>query len=186
MLLRLSALALMLAATVGAADPALQSARAKIEKLTNNKMKPGESVTFSLAETQAWAAAIVAEEVPQGIRDLKIELGEDTASSSAIVDLLKVQQSRGKPVGWAVTMFQGEHPLKISVRVNSGGGKITVNLTRLELSGVIVEGTPLDFLIKNFFLPLYPDAKIGQPVDFDYNVDHIQIRPDGLQIVIKK
>jgi hypothetical protein len=186
MVFRLLAFALMLAATLGAADPVLQSAQAKLDKLTNNKLKPGESVTFSLAETQAWAAAKVAEEVPQGIRDLKIELGEDTASSSAMVDLLKVQQSRGKPVGFAVTMFQGEHPLKISVRVNSGDGKITVNLTRLELSGVVVEGTALDFLIKSFFVPLYPDAKIGQPVDFDYNVDHIQIHPDGLRIVIKK
>ena len=44
----------------------------------------------------------------------------------------------------------------------------------------------LDLLIKTFFLPLYPDAKIGQPVDFDYNIDHIQIRPDGLRIFIKK
>jgi hypothetical protein len=171
---------------VFAADPALQSAQAKVDRLTDNQLKPGETVVLTPAEINAWVAAKVPEEIPQGIRDLKIELGTDTATASAMADFLKIQQSRGKPAGWAVTMFQGERPLKISVRVASSSGKITVYLTRVELSGVGMEGTALDLLIKAFFLPLYPDAKIGEPVDFDYNIDHIQIRPDGLRIVIKK
>ena len=59
-------------------------------------------------------------------------------------------------------------------------------LTRVEVSGVSVEGAVLDFLINNFFLPLYPNAKIGEPVDMDFDIDHFQIRPDGLRITIKK
>jgi hypothetical protein len=56
----------------------------------------------------------------------------------------------------------------------------------VELSGVTVEGTALDLLIKAFFLPLYPDAKIGEPVDLDYKIDHVQIHPDAVRIAIKK
>jgi hypothetical protein len=186
MLLRLFALA---AATLllRAADPTLQSAQAKVDKLANNQTKPGEVVFFTPAELNAWVAAKVPEEIPHGIRDSRIELGTDTASASAMVDFLKMEQSRGKATSWALgKLIEGERPLKISVRVASAGGKITVYLTRVELSGVGMEGAVLDLLIRSFFLPLYPDAKIGEPVDFDYNVDHIQIRPDGLRIVIKK
>ena len=59
-------------------------------------------------------------------------------------------------------------------------------LTRVELSGVSMEGASLDFLVKDLFMPLYPDAKIGEPFDLEYNIDHLQIRPDGLRITIKK
>ncbi len=171
---------------LNAADPALESASAKLEKLESGQGKPGETIMFTPAEINAWVAVKVPEAVPQGIRDTRIELGTDTASASAMVDFPKIQESRGKSVGWAMAMFQGERPLKISVREASYGGKITVFLTRVEMSGVGVEGTALDFLIKSFFLPLYPDAKIGEPVDLDFNIDHVQIRPDGLRIIIKK
>ncbi len=181
--------ALSLAASrpvVFAADPALQSAQAKIDKLQDEQWKPGEAVMFSPAEINAWVAAKVPEEIPHGIRDPRIELGTDTASASAMVDFLKMEQARGKATGWAIgKLIEGERPLKVSVRVASAGGKITVYLTRVELSGVSLEGAALDFLINAFFLPLYPDAKIGEPVDLDYNIDYIQIRPDGLRIVIK-
>jgi hypothetical protein len=182
----LAAAALVLVARLSAADSALQSAQAKVDKLVNNQWKRGETVVLTPAEINAWVAAKVPEEIPQGIRETKIELGEDTASASALVDFPKIQQSRGKSVGFAVSMFQGERPLKISVQVASSGGKITVFLTRLELSGVSMEGTALNLLIKAVFMPLYPDAKIGEPVDLDYNIDHIQIRPDALRIYIKK
>jgi hypothetical protein len=180
------AAALILAPGSFAADPAYQSAQTKVDKLTNKQWKSGETVFFTSAEVNAWVAVKVPEEVPQGIRDTRIELGTDAASASAIVDFVKIQQSRGKTVGFAMSMFQGERPIKISVRVASAGGKITVYLTRVELAGVSMEGAGLDFLIKNFFLPLYPDAKIGEPVDLDYNIDQLQIRPDGLRITIKK
>jgi hypothetical protein len=180
------AAALTLGVVLNAASPALESANAKLDKLEKGQGKPGETIVFTSAEINAWVAVKVPEAVPQGIRDTRIELGMDTASASAMVDFPKVQESRGKSVGWAMAMFQGERPLKISVRVASSGGKITVFLTRVEVSGVGVEGTALDFLIKSFFLPLYPDAKIGEPVDLDFSIDQVQIRPDGLRIAIKK
>jgi len=185
-LCELAAVALALAAGLTAADSALQSAEAKVDKLVNNQWRPGEVVVFTPAEINAWVAAKVPEEVPQGIRDPKIELGEDTATASAMVDFPKIQQSRGKSVGFAVSMFQGERPIKISVKVASAGGKITVFLTRVELSGVSMEGAGLELLIKAVFMPLYPDAKIGEPVDLDYNINHIQIHPDALRIYIKQ
>ena len=182
----LAAAGVAFSVALNAADPVLESANAKLEKLESGQAKPGETMVFTPAEINAWVAVKVPEAVPQGIRETRIELGTDTASASAMVDFPKIQESRGKSVGWAMAMFQGERPLKISVRVASGGGKITVFLTRVEISGVGVEGTALDFLIRSFFLPLYPDAKIGEPVDLDFNIDHVQIRPDGLRITIKK
>jgi len=170
-----------------AADPALDSAYAKMEKLENGQEKPGEVVALTPAEINAWVAAKVPEEVPHGMRDPRIELGTDTASASAMVDFLKMEQSRGKTINRAMAMMlEGERPLKVSVRVTSAGGKCTVYLTRVEVAGVGVEGAVLEFLINTFFMPLYPSAKIGEPFEIGFDIGHFEIRPDGLRITIKK
>ena len=49
-----------------------------------------------------------------------------------------------------------------------------------------VDGSILDFLIKHFVQPRYPDIKINEPFDLDYNIDHIEIQPAGVRVVIKK
>ena len=35
-------------------------------------------------------------------------------------------------------------------------------------------------------MPLYPDAKINEPFDLDYNIDRIELRPEGIRVVVKK
>ncbi len=170
-----------------AADPAYQSAETKLDRLEKQDFKPGEVVEFTQQEVDAWVRVAVPEAVPEGIRNPRLELGVDSASGSALVDFLKIKQGRGSATNRLLaTMLEGEHPLKVSVRVTSGGGRCTVTLTRVELSGAVLEGTVLDLLIKTFFVPLYPDAKVNQPFDLEYNMDRIDFRPDGIRVTLKK
>ena len=60
------------------------------------------------------------------------------------------------------------------------------NLTRLEISGIAVTGAPLDFLVNQFFLQMFPDAKVNQPFDLRDNIERIEIRPDGVRVTMKK
>lgn len=182
------ALACVLAAPVlFAADPAYQSIRTKLDRLEDHNAKPGEVIVFTAAEIDAWARVTVPEVVPEGIRNERVELGTDTASAYALVDFLKMRQGKGQATGWLIgKLIEGERPLKVSIRLASGGGRCTVYLTRVELSGVAAEGQTLDFLIRTFFMPLFPDAKIGQPFDLDYDIDRIDIRPAGVRVTIKR
>jgi hypothetical protein len=83
-------------------------------------------------------------------------------------------------------LIQGERPLKIFVRLESGAGRCTVYLTRVELGGIVAQGVILDLLVKVFFLHLFPDAKIDEPFDLDYDIDRIEIRPDGSRVTAKR
>ena len=60
-------------------------------------------------------------------------------------------------------------------------GNLTVNL-----DGVAVTGAPLDFLVNEFFLHLFPDAKVNQPFELHDNIERIELRPDGVRVTIKK
>ena len=177
-------LALLIPAAVFAADPAYTSAEAKLDRIGDRQAKPGEVIVFTPQEVNAWARVAVPDAVPQGVRNPRVELGMDTGTGYALVDFLKM---RKQPSSWLVTkMIEGERPLKIVVTVVSGGGRCKVMLNRVEIGGVAAEGQVLDFLVKNFFLPLYPDAKINEPFDLDYNIDRIDLRPTGIRVTMKR
>jgi hypothetical protein len=56
---------------------------------------------------------------------------------------------------------------------------------RVEIGGLAVTGAALDFLVRNFFLPFYPDAKIDEPFDLAGNVDRIVVTPVEARIYIR-
>lgn len=164
-----------------------ESARKKLDRFYDGALKPGEVVVFRPDEINAWARYKVPTVVPQGIRNPHVDLGADTASASALVDFLKMREGLNLSTNSLMAvLLQGERLLKVSVRVTSGGGRCTVYLTRVELGGAVAEGATLDFLIRTFFTPLFPGAKINQPFDLDFHIDRIDIRPDGVRVAIAK
>ena len=169
-----------------AADPAT-TAQQKLDSLNNGTAKRGSVVEFSSAEVNAWARAEVPKVVPDGIRNVSVELGLGTGTASALVNFLKMRQAAGKETGRLMTMMlNGERPLKVYVRVASANGRCTVYLTRVELSGVVIAGSTLDFLIQNFFHPLYPDAHINEPFDLADDIDRIEFLPTGIKVTVKR
>src|SRR5580704_7472734 len=154
---------MMCAPVLLAGDQYFQSAEAKLDTLENNKAKPGSIITFSLQEINSWARYKVPEIVPQGIRNQRVTLGNDTGIAYALMDFLKMRHAEGKDPGWLIShLIEGERPVTISIHMQSGGGQAIVDLTRVEIGGAVASGTVLDFLIKTFFLPLYPAAHINE------------------------
>ncbi len=170
-----------------AADPLFDSAERKLDSIEMRKLPRGGSVRFTPAEINAWARVKIPEIVPEGIRDQRVELGNGTATAHATVDFLKMRQAKGGSTNWLIArLIEGERPLTVSVRLESGVGRAVVHLTGVEISHTVANQTVLDFLIKTFFMPLYPEARIDQPFDLDYDMDRIDIRPTGVVVTIKK
>ena len=159
----------------------------KLDRIEARQVKRGSSVVFTPEEINAWARVKVPQTVPQGIRNERVELGEGAASGSAVVDFLEILQAKGQSANWIMTkLLEGERPLRVSVTLESGGGRCVVRLTLVEISNVTANATVLDFLIRTLFLPLYPDAKINEPFDLDYDIDRIDVHPDSVRVTLKR
>jgi hypothetical protein len=181
------ALTILLAPVLIAGDQYFQSAEAKLDSIEGGTAKHGSIIIFSLQEINSWARYKVPEIVPQGIRDQKVTLGNDTGMAYALMDFLKMRHAEGKATGWIMSrLIEGERPVTISIHMQSADGQAKVDLTRVEISGAVASGTVLDFLIKTFFMPLYPTAHIGEKFEIGYNVDRIDIRPTGVRVTMKK
>jgi hypothetical protein len=56
----------------------------------------------------------------------------------------------------------------------------------VEIGGLAVSGSTLDFLIHTFFMPLYPNAKIDEPFELADRIDRIEVTPAAARVYIRK
>lgn len=174
------------ASVLFAADPLADSAQKKLDSISDQKLKRGAVVPLSPREINAWLHEKAMKAFPEGMRNEHIDLGSGTADGTALVDLTKLSGTKNGVNPLIARLIDGERPLRIAIHVESANGRATVFLTHVELSGVAIDGSILDFLIKHFVQPRYPDIKINEPFDLDFNMDHIEIQPTGVRVVIKK
>lgn len=170
-----------------AADPLYERTQQKLDAIEAKKSAPGSVIRFTSAEINAWARVKVPQVVPEGMRDERVVLGENTATGYATADFLAMRQAKGAETNWFMSkLLEGERPLMVKVRLESGAGRCTVHIESVQIGGAVATGNVLDLLIKTFFLPLYPDAKIDQPFDLDFNIDRIEIHPQSAAVIIRK
>jgi len=135
---------------------------------------------------EEWAKIEIPDAVPEGFRAPRVELGTGNANGYALIDFKKLRHARGAAPSWLDNLIDGERPIKVSVSLESSKGWCTVRLNRLEISSIAATGKVLEILVKTSFLSLYPNAKINEPFELDYRIDHIQVKPTGLYVTIKK
>jgi hypothetical protein len=163
------------------------SCQRKFDLIENDRLKAGSKVTLSQRELNAYVEQELPKVVAQGVRQPRLELGTGTATGTALVDFVKLQSAQGKPPGWLMRqILQGEHPVTVVTRVDSARGRATVNVQSVEIGGITIEGRMLDYLIHNYLLPYYPDAKVGEPFELRHNIDRLDIQPARVDVILKK
>jgi hypothetical protein len=179
------ALALCMAAWLPvAADTSYLSVKRKLDQIESGRLRPGMQVELSLSELNAYAE----HEAPAGVRNPRLRLvSPDEATGTALVDFVKLRSAQGADPGWLLaTLLEGEHPVRVTARIRSGKGQAIVDVEKVEISGMTIEGSALDFLIRNVLLPLYPSAAVGRPFELGHHIDRIAIRPDSVAVLIGK
>ena len=167
------------------ADQGYQSAKYKIDLIEEDRAAPGSRIWLSVAELNAYARIEAAKVVPQGLRSPRLELSQGSATGSALVDFLKVRGMEGPSPSRLIAWFlAGERPVRVTATIQSGQRRATVTVRQVTVSGMTAEGAVLDFLIANFFLPFYPEAKIGRPFDLKRRIDRLEVTPAGVRVFI--
>jgi hypothetical protein len=179
------ALVLLLSPLLAVPTADYASAKRKFELIESEKLKPGSRVNLTARELNAYVENDIPQYAPQGVREPKVELGDGVATGSAFIDFVKLRQAAGKPPGWLMAkLLAGEHPVRVTARIQSGGGKATVDPQRVEISGMVIDGKMLDYLIANYLIPQFPDAKVGRPFDLAHRIDRLDVKPSAVGVVI--
>jgi hypothetical protein len=157
----------------------------KVSLIEHDSLKPGSRVVLTPAELNAYARQEVASVAPGGVRDPRLELGPGTATATALIDFGKLRRAEGKTSGPIMAyLLDGERPVTITARIRSSGGTATVDVQQVEISGVTIEGRLLDFLIHNYVMQAYPNAKVGEPFELGHRIERLDVQPSAVGIVI--
>lgn len=188
--MRVFAITTALCLTIGLAGASRTdylSVKKKFQSLEKQTMKPGTRVAISAAELNAYVQTELPEISPRGIRDPRVELqGGNVATGRAIINFLQLRTARGKETSWMMRkLLEGEREVAVTTHVTSGGGKATVDVQRVEVSGIPIQGAALDFLIENYLIPNYPDVKIGRPFALHKRIDRIEVQPGVAYVVTR-
>jgi hypothetical protein len=143
-------------------------------------------VTLTLGELNSWVKQEIVENFPQGLREPRLVLSDGGATGSLLVDFGKVRRAQGNPPGWLMSkLIDGERPVEVMANIRSGNGHATVDVIRVTVSGVVIEGRLLDFLIQYYLLPNYPEAKVGEPFDLAHGIDRLDIKRGAVDVVLR-
>lgn len=173
---------LVLPAATSTADIAHQ----KFARIERGDLRAGSRVDLSAAELNAWAADEARLYAPGGARNIKLELTAGGATGSALIDFLKLRQAAtGEAPGWIMkNLFAGERQVMVKVRFASRNRRARVDVDRVEVSGVPIEGSALDFLIQTWLRPTFPDVKINQWFNLGFHMDRFTVEPGGASVFI--
>lgn len=185
-LLGVVGLALTMFAASGARSDYLRI-KSKFAAIEKQKARPGERIPLSSAELNEYVRTELPKVAPQGIRLPSVELlGDNVAAGRATINFLKLKYGNEKPNWMLRKLLDGEREVEIRAQVQSSDGEATVHIERVEIAGVPIEGAALDFLIRNYVLPRYPDAKIERPFYLRYGMDRLEVRPGVAYVVMKR
>jgi hypothetical protein len=161
-----------------------QSAQRKIDSIDGDHLKPGARVELTPRELNAYAE----HNLPAGVRNPQIQVtAPGAATGSALVDFGKLQRSLGYQPGWLLSkLLDGERPVSVTARIRSSDGKATVDVQSVQVSGLTIDGSTLDFLIKNVLLPVYPDAVVGRPFELGHHIRSLDVKPAAVGVLIGK
>ena len=171
------------AGLLSAAAGEYASASHKLDLLDSGSLRPGSRLHFTLAELNAYAAG----QAPAGVRNTRLSIpAPGHATGSATVDFLELRRAQGNPPGWlSAKLLAGERPVTVAARLRSSGGYATVDIDRVTISGVPIDGRTLEFLIQDVLEPLYPDAVVGRPFELGHRIQSVDLDPAGMTVRIR-
>ena len=174
----------LFAAALAAAYDDYGSAKQKIDSIEGGRLRTGSRVNLTYRELAAWAA----HEAPAGVRNPQIRVASpEIATGTALVDFGKVRRAQGYEPGWLMAkLLDGERPVSVTARIRSSAGRATVDVQRVDVGGIAIDGSTLDFLIKNILLPMYPNAVVGKPFELGNRIEKLDVQPGGVGVVIGK
>jgi hypothetical protein len=168
--------------TLGAVSGEYTAVQQKFALIAAGHLRPGARVTLTPRELTAYAE----HDVPAGVRNPRVQVvAPGVVTGSAMVDFGRVRRAQGYRPGWLMSrLLDGERPVSVTARIQSGAGRATVAVQRVEISGMQIDGRTLDFLIENFLIPMYPDAAIGRPFELGHRIEKLDVLPAAVAVQI--
>jgi hypothetical protein len=183
---RIVVVAAVCAGMLGASWAESRSAQRKMDAIEHGQLRPGSSQLFTPNEINSWVRERAGVLASYGLHNVRLELETGRVTGTGQIDFVKLKQTAtGEVPGWAAKeLLSGQRPVMVTVRVESRAGRARLDVERVEISGVPMEGPALDYLIHTYLVPASPDVKVDEWFSLDSRVDRVTVTPHGVFVYI--
>ena len=155
-----------------------RTARAKLVRVTSEKLGSGESVILTEDEINSLLRYDSELDVPEGVRDLKVSLTNNRGELRARVDISKMRSPGGGDPGFLVRLLlSGEREVRAICHYTSSQGEGRIDVESVEIDGARISGSILDWLISSYVVPRVPEFEPGKPMPLRHNLRQIRLEP---------
>ena len=155
-----------------------RTARAKLVRVTSEKLGSGESVILTEDEINSLLRYDSELDVPEGVRDLKVSLANNRGELRARVDISKMRSPGGGDPGYLVRLLlSGERELRATCHYTSAQGEGRIDVESVEIDGARISGSILDWLISSYVVPRVPEFEPGRSIPLPHNLRQIRLEP---------
>lgn len=152
-----------------------RAAEIKFDRIATSQLKPGEVVVVTDEELNSYLHYIYAEEMPDGVRGLRVGFRKDRAHVRAIVDFSKVSANGDGPGGFLMMFLRGERPVEALVRYVSSRGVARIDVDSFKVDGREMKGVLLNWMVNRFVAPNLEGFQLGEPVDLGNDLEQIRL-----------
>ncbi len=154
------------------------TARAKLVRITSEKLSAGESVILTEDEINSLLRYDSELDIPEGVRDVEVSLNNNRGEVRARVDMSKMQLPGGRDPGFLVLMLlSGEREVRATCHYTSSQGEGRIDVESVEVDGTRISGSILDWLISSYVVPRVPEFEPGKPMPLPHNLRQIRLEP---------
>ncbi len=158
------------------------AADAKISRIAGDRMEPGEQVTLTDEELNSYLHYVYAEELPEGVRGLRVVFKRDIANVRAVVDFANLSEGGDGPGFFLMMLLRGEREVQARVHYVSANGEARIDIESLLVDGREMKGSLLDWLVNRYVAPNMEGFALGEPAPLGHHIE--QIRLEAGQAVI--
>jgi len=163
-----------------------QRAKQKIDDI--EKAPRGSQILVTERELNAYIAGEIPQVVGEGaVKSSHVTLSEGAGAIHARVDFIRLQKNTGRQPGWLMQkLLEGEKDVLVEARVQSANGMATVWVDRVDVGGMKVPNSLLDFLLEVFIQPQFPNVQIGEPFALRRGVEHVELHRGQVRIFMRR
>lgn len=160
-----------------------RSAAEKLDRISLGEMDPGERITLTQSEINSFLEYDYAALIPEGIRNLRVELEADTGIVSGRADFSRLGEAQDAATRLLLMMLRGEHDFVARVRYVSAGGQARADVDSFQIDGRELKGPILDWIVQNYVATDLEGFALGQPTPLGNNLEQIRLET-GQAIVV--
>ena len=152
-----------------------QSASEKLERVTNDKLRPGEAVELTDEEVNSFLHYEYAAEMPEGVRGVRVKFEKDVGVVTGTADFSKLSANSAGASRLLLMMLSGERPFHARVRYVTSNGEARVDVESFKVSGREMKGVILDWAVNTYVAPNMEGFELGRPTPLGHNLESIRL-----------